>query len=498
MKNKTHICVVGTGIGGGSLIEALAMSGLFRITIVEAGNTKRSSNELVNHEMVGRPFGVRTTRAIQVGGTSNLWHGVLAPLAPDDFEAKDYVAYSGWPISYKDIEPYYKRAAKTLGLGSFDYYNVARLPHIIEKHLTDISFNREYLESKIFQQPTPPKNFKNAMLDLDRTSKDITLLQEHVALKLVHSSGRVSKLLVGIPDGNTKYIEADVFVLAAGALETPRILLNSNIDNDNIGKYLMDHPMGNLCQINFKKPKRAPLYSDMKLSKLQKIKSGLVLKKNIREKFQLLNHCFYLRPSFVKGIDNESEKIKLSLLAFRDGKITLPDIWNFCKNFNVIRQILTYKLSLNVKFKYADLFFVTEQRPNPNSRVTLSNLSDKWGYPIARVDWQVMQEDIDEIRTWNEFLRTKLLPQSEYDFTHKLSDFNWEETYTSAIHHIGTARMSESKSEGVVDKNLKVHGLNNLYICDGSVFCTSGNVNSSFTISALATRLADYFRGKLL
>ena len=89
-------------------------------------------------------------------------------------------------------------------------------------------------------------------------------------------------------------------------------------------------------------------------------------------------------------------------------------------------------------------------------------------------------------------LNSKAFPDDYIKFTHSPQDLDWEDTFTSAAHHVGTARMSDSAESGVVDKDLKVFGINNLYVCDGSVFSTSGNVNSSFTISALACRLADH------
>ncbi len=155
-------------------------------------------------------------------------------------------------------------------------------------------------------------------------------------------------------------------------------------------------------------------------------------------------------------------------------------------------QILAYKFSLNVTFKYADLFFVTEQIPNPNSNVTLSEKKDKWGYPISKVNWQVMDEDIKTMKVWFELLLTKLFPKEHYKFTHTLNDFNWEEIFTSAIHHVGTCRMGKDKSEGAIDKDLKVFDVDNLYVCDGSIFTTAGNVNNGLTICAFACRLAKH------
>jgi len=491
---KTKICIIGSGIGGGTLAKKLSEQNI-DFVIIEAGEWEGDSPN-VEYENVGLDFGVRSTTTIQIGGTSNLWHGVLAPLDKIDFEKRDWIPNSGWAISLDDLKPYYEEASKVLKVEKFEYFEEEGLDGELKQQLHSLSFNRKYLKNKLFQQSLPEVNFKSVVKNICEKSDKYHLIYNTTALELIKENKKITKLKVGNNDGSFAYVEADEFIVAAGALETPRLLLNSYIQNDNIGKYLMDHPMGNLCQLEFLKPAKYPIYSDTKYSSSMKIKTGLEFKDEKQKELQVPNHNFYLRPSFVKGIDNESEKVKLSLLAFKDGGVTLKDVWKVLTSPNVIRQILAYKFSLDVTFKYADLFFVTEQIPNPNSNVTLSNKKDKWGYKIAKVNWQVLPEDIQSVKIWFELLLTKLFPKEHFKFTHTLNDFNWEEIFTSAIHHVGTCRMGESPENGVVDKNLKVFGVDNLYICDGSIFTTAGNVNNGLTISAFACRLAKYLGSK--
>jgi choline dehydrogenase-like flavoprotein len=61
-------------------------------------------------------------------------------------------------------------------------------------------------------------------------------------------------------------------------------------------------------------------------------------------------------------------------------------------------------------------------------------------------------------------------------------------------HHMGTTRMHDDPTQGVVDANCRVHGLNNLYIAGSSVFSTAGFANPTLTIVALAARLADHIQ----
>ena len=159
-------------------------------------------------------------------------------------------------------------------------------------------------------------------------------------------------------------------------------------------------------------------------------------------------------------------------------------------------QILIFKFSLNFKHKYSDLFFVSEQIPNPDSTVTLSkDMKDRFGFPIAEVNWQLTDQDWKSMEETYSLLKNQCFETDFCDFTHELKDLDWKGNMSSAAHHVGTLRMAETAQDGVVDKNLKVFGAENLYVCDGSVFTTSGNVNSSFTIGALACRLAKHLAG---
>jgi choline dehydrogenase-like flavoprotein len=69
-----------------------------------------------------------------------------------------------------------------------------------------------------------------------------------------------------------------------------------------------------------------------------------------------------------------------------------------------------------------------------------------------------------------------------------------EPCYTDASHHMGTTRMSEDPRSGVVDRNSRVHGVDNLYVAGSSVFPSAGHANPTLTIVALALRLAEHLR----
>jgi choline dehydrogenase-like flavoprotein len=72
----------------------------------------------------------------------------------------------------------------------------------------------------------------------------------------------------------------------------------------------------------------------------------------------------------------------------------------------------------------------------------------------------------------------------------------WPPIVGGGSHHMGTTRMHNDQRRGVVDRNCKVHGIDNLYVTGGSVFPTSGAANPTLTIVALTLRLADHLKSR--
>lgn len=486
MEERFDIVIIGTGIGASEFLRSLECTKRSNIAVLEVGGARGSKD--LSYINSGREFGLRSTTAYRTGGTSNLWHGVLSPLDPIDFKRGDK---SLWPIAYSEYFDWAKKAAKKLGVSQPETYEYSRFLNDYSAELRKLNIGFNVVKPKCFYQPLPAHKYSS---DIKRLIKKglIKYFPNSCALELIIEDSKVAGVKFGSSNGEIKEIYANVVVVGTGALETPRLLLNSGVENEFLGKGLMDHPMANLCQIEFREKSRAYLYSAMKINSNLVIKSGLVFSEEVQKEFDLPNHCFYLRPSFSKGIDNKSEKVKLSLLAIKDLKISLKDIWFLITNINLALQVLLYKTSYKATFKYADLFFVSEQRPYNESFVGLSEELDKWGYRRALVNWKVSKADSESIVKAYEILKEQVFTEDKFIFTHELNDLNWEENYTSAAHHVGTCRMAKNADEGVVDSNLKVFGIDNLYICDGSVFPTAGNVNNGLTIAALAMRLANH------
>ena len=134
-----------------------------------------------------------------------------------------------------------------------------------------------------------------------------------------------------------------------------------------------------------------------------------------------------------------------------------------------------------------------EQVPNRESRVFLSEQRDKLNMNRLILDWKVGTEETRTLMRLQQLLDLHL---RKHQIAYLATDSNETHniSYTDASHHIGTTRISENPKTGVVDRNCKVHGVQNLFIAGSSVFPTCGYANPTWTIVALALRLADHLR----
>jgi choline dehydrogenase-like flavoprotein len=495
-----QFCVIGSGMGGATLAQVLAASGE-DVLLIEAGSlTQAGEKAAVELEHVGRSFNAPPTRCIELGGTSNQWHGVCAPLDDSDFAERHWVQGSGWPIERRELSAYYNQAASMHEVPGNACFEEDGLPERLRERLTDIAFDESVVRRKLVYTRSPPMRWKGALERLARQSKLRCVLNAPALELILNEDGRtVDELIIGAGE-RTARIRARVFIVCCGALETPRLLLNSNrvvqsgIGNDSgrVGRNLLDHPSGHFSKIRFHETTTASLYATHRFDESANLTICVMTAPEQQAQHRIGNHYLWIRPCVTaKRIDDE---LLLSFLAVRGVRDLSPrQIWGIVSNRDLQYRILVQKFGLSPKYKYGDLYITTEQLPNPNSRVALSKLHrDRYGYPIASIDWRLSPEDFAGFDRYAKMLFAKGLRSDKYELARSDSLEMWDRTVASTAHHLGTAKMGKGPSHGVVDRNLQVFGHHNLFICDGSVFPTAGSANPSLTITALAIRLAEH------
>jgi choline dehydrogenase-like flavoprotein len=493
-------------MGGATIAQRLA-SANHDVLLVEAGGLEPAladGSQVISSESVGRSFNAPPTRCIELGGTSNQWHGICAPMDDMDFAPRSWIRGSGWPITRADLQPFYDEAATEHQVPNWPAYDPATLQPAHRERLGDIHVHQHVLRHKIVYARRPPMRWKQPLVKRAREGK-LRCLLHAPALELVPSeTGRsVSKLIIGA-GGHTREVHADIFVICCGALETPRLLLNSRRNgslalgnsHDLVGRNLLDHPAGHFCKLRFRSPTVAPLFATQALNSDLSMSVALMQAPEHQQEHGVGNHYAWIRPSVSPGrIDDE---LLLSFLAVRGMRdLTLRQMFAILTDRDIQYRILVQRFGMHPRYRYGDMYFTTEQLPNLSSCVRLSDVGrDRYGYPVACIDWRLSSDDLDGFDNYARLFFQKGLPESQCALARVDPLSIWDRTVASTAHHLGTARMGADPTRGVVDRNLKIFGVENAYVCDGSVFPTAGSANPSLTITALALRLAGHLMSR--
>lgn len=489
---RADICIIGTGMGAISAANVLIPTG-HDVTFIETGPIRASQRDRpsVRVESVGRPFGIPITRGLEVGGGTGFWHGVCAPLDKEDFLERPWIPHSGWPIDQDVLAPWYSVAFRFL-CGSGDGFDETTCAGGDTMRATDL------LQVKTYSCRSSPFRGKEILRNwCDRGQA--RCVYNSTALLLVQDNGKSHTLVAG--SGNHRFtVLANRFVIAAGALETPRLLLNSLCRLGAIqhpfswwlGRNLIDHPTGYLSQVMFRQSFGSDISRQRKGSQGGNTFPGFLLKGDVQREHALPNHAVFIRKGISKHpVPNKAIMSFLGVRGVRD--VALSHLKSLVKHPYIIWRVVHQKLPLRVHSRYGDLFFMTEQLPNPKSQVSLSQHErDEFGFPIAQVNWELSKEEISMFAKYHELVISKLRSQAAIRGLRPDLPSRWDDIFSSAAHHLGTARMARTIKDGVVDRNLKVFGLDNVWVSDGSVFPTAGSVNPSLTICALGHRLGTH------
>jgi len=525
---ETEICIVGSGVAGITIAREFLDTDT-NVIVLESGGTgqNRFVRELCKGENIGMPYwALDFVRQRQLGGTAaGMWFlklfdgrkGLrLRPLDEIDYEKREGIPYSGWPISFDDIHPYYHKTDIL-----FETNNGT--PWDLEQDVGHFSRPGTGMQSVNFKL-SPSELFEEKYPKLLREAENIRIILESTALEIrtTDDGNTVVDIRVSRPDRTEFSIRAKYFVIATGGLEAPRLLLLSQgnktcgIGNDygNVGRYFMEHPhfvSGTIVPtdralFNGQSPYFFKEYAGV--TQLAK----LTLKQSLIKASGSLNFCINLSPGISddhrlrqsKGFD--AVRVLRSHLAGGSLPNSMGTVsTDILKGLPLIaREGLRFGINkVREKFgnplppKHFDLFYMTEQIPNPDSRVTLGEHLDAFGQPRLKLDWKVSAEDISNILESQKILGKQL----EESGLGKLVPDEYTDMPPPGIrggyHHMGTTRMSDNPHDGVVDKNCKIHGLSNLFVAGSSVFPTVGYANPTFTIGAFSLRLADHLKEQL-
>lgn len=496
------VCIAGAGAAGVAMALTLAERN-HRVILLEAGgfDYDEADQDPYAGESIGRPYHeISTTRLRFLGGSTNHWGGMCTHLEPIDFERRDWIPHSGWPIGFDDLQYWYAEAHPWLELGPFDYER----SNISPKGTRYLPFRSGRVRHKMWHYSRPPTSFGvEFRAKLERAeSLDLLLHANLVDIEMDPSGQNVTSYLIRTLQGKTARVRARSFVLALGGLENPRLLLNATsvqaqgIGNgaDLVGRFFMEHLNTDAGQVVSDEDHWAPSYDSLFRDGRQ-YRAFLTASPSMQKERQILGSAIGLGPLFQareRSIAYDSlHRLKMAWLRRRFPDDLGAHIANLITDASGLKEALEERFDPTVY-----LYTEGEQAPNPDSRVLLGGETDALGLRRLKLDWRLSEIDKRSIRELAVLIGAELgrLNKGRVGIPRWLLDDHPsdDDPILGGYHHMGTTRMSLDPSQGVVDADCRVFSTRNLFIAGSSVFTTGGAANPTLTIVALALRLADH------
>ncbi|WP_053082468.1 GMC oxidoreductase [Methylobacterium platani] len=529
LENSRHdVCIIGSGPAGLSLALELRRFGLSALVLESGGKRPEQLAQALSGADLADPArhdDMSIAVARRFGGTSNLWGGRCLPFDPVDFRPR--LGMPDWPITLSDLTPFLPTACRLASCGEPVFE--APIPGI---RADDDAFTFESLER---WSGRPRLQVSHADMLASDPGIDIRLHATVVDV-LFTEAGAARAVVVVRPSGERMTVPVSRLVLAAGGLETTRLLLSLQRrrpalfggPDGPLGRHYMGHVIGEIADITFASDALDAAFAFERDREGWYVRRRFVPSPALQAEHGLLNVAFWPVIPRMADAAHRDPLLSLTFLALSFdpvGRALLPEAlrlrhvprsvarWphlrNVCRNLpgalgagaRVAWQRYGAATRLPGLFvrnsgRRYGLSYHSEQSPWAESRVRLDDRTDAAGLPRLHIDYRVHENDARSIVRSHELLAGWL---ARTGFGHleyrQPAERNVEAVmrlFGHGTHQIGTARMADRPGRGVVDRNLRAFDAPNLYVASAAVLPRSGQASPTLTVITLAVRLAHH------
>ena len=528
---RSHICIIGGGIAGLVLASTLARAGI-DVHLLEAGGPaaepEARSQTLYHAAMAAtRHFGTTEGRFRTFGGSSTRWGGQLLPYTDDIFAPPPGLPSAGWPIEPDTLSRFYPQVEDLLSADHLPY--TADLFRLFDRNLpAAITASPDITLRASKWAPFSTRNLAQTLgPELLASNRATVFFHANVTELLLAPDGtRIEAILARDYRGNPYRFEAREYVLAAGTIETSRLLLASRSvapagvgnPHDQVGRGFHDHisyPAATLTS-----PARAtllrwfaPILERHGTTHTAKLEASPAL----RARLNLLAVMAHLT---IEEPEHSGAAVVRNLLrSVQQGDLRAALTTSLPRLPGASLEIarLAWNARIHRRRAISSAATVTlridsEQRARPENRIRIDPTQfDPLGLPRAIVDWRISPDEERSLRTYAAFLRTelpRLLTGDQGTSTNEAANgIAWQAELTTptsthppdapltgitdTYHPMGGTLMGIDPSTSVVTPDLRVHNLPNLSIASCATFPAGGSSNPTFTLIALTLRLAE-------
>lgn len=492
---EADVLIAGSGPASMSLAKSLVAAG-FSVVMLEGGKLEydERSQALYEGRNLGFDYPIATSRLRQFGGTTGHWTGQCGRLRPVDLAGVG--GRARWPIEFADLARWYPPAAAFLEIDDVDVpYTLARMNGDARRMMNWVWQYRKEGPLRIAERELPFVTSARQLLLLT----DATVIGHLPA----DADGRIPGLKFRSLDGRQGEARARFVVLACGGLENPRLLMTMMADGLNVppeaarhvGKYFMEHPnafvgrvvlthAGRRAATTYTIPDRAGDKADAR--------PGVA----VSPERSAIGSAYFRFVSAGLGqvipgaelVEGPVWKKALSIAKSAD------EI-----SFDVLVKLLPAVFGdKDDSGKRSRIFIEMEQKADVRNHIRLDTARDAVGVRKLQLDMKLHETESRTIHNALDWLgedlvrngmgRVEAAPWVAEAPHENRARFDW------SWHHIGTTRMAASKTEGVVDSDMRLYGTKNMYVIGSSVFPSAGFANPTFTIVALSYRLAAHLQ----
>jgi choline dehydrogenase-like flavoprotein len=494
VEEDADVAIIGAGTVGLLVATRLAAHGLSVVCLESGGWTQEGEEHPLNDvvQVRARYAGAASGRFRCLGGTSTRWGGALIPFLPQD------VAQADWPLAVGEILKFREEVEQVFGLHDGPYEFPELLPPGAT-HVGRLAKWPAFRKRNMFQLlQAPARAADGPRIWLQATVTDFAV-----------EAGRLQAITARAPDGAQLRVRAPQFIVAAGAIESTRLLLLLDRDNDGIltregdtlGRFFHDHlsvPVADLTVID------RPAFNKLVGFRFE---SGGVMR-NLR--FELAGQSGARRsvpPCFAHIAFEERGRSGFGALrelfrhlqrrqapplsTWRDLLVTAPWLaravwWRFVEKRLLYPDRATIQVHL-----------VIQQEAVAHNRITLSaDRFDRFGKPLAQIDWAPGERDVRHLTAAADLIEAlwRDTPLGCLAAFRRRAPGTAEAELArggGVYHPGGSTRMANSAGDGVVDADLRVFGLPNLRVLSTSVFPTGGGANPTMMLLMLGLRCVD-------